>query len=224
MQVGGVSIEVVRKKIKNMHLYVLPPDGNVRISAPVKVSSETIRLFALTNIGWIKSKITAFESQPRQTVWEYISGESHYLWGKPCRLKVIEYARTHNVSIQSELLVMKTRGKTETAERKAILNEWYRKELKGKIPCLISLWQRRIGVTVDSWQVKNMRTKWGSCNVRARRIWLNLQLAKKPVECLEYIIVHELCHLIYRNHSQDFTALLTKHLPNWRDVQKLLNS
>lgn len=206
-----------------MHLYVLPPDGKVRVSAPQNIDDETIRLFVLTKMGWVKSQIRKFTSQPRQSVRQYVTGESHYLWGRRYRLKVIESARTKGLSIQSDALVLNVHRQSTVEQREALFNEWYRKELKSKIPNLIGLWQERIGVELSSWQVKNMRTKWGTCNVKDRRIWLNLQLAKKPVECLEYIIVHELCHLIQKDHSHAFTELMDRYLPGWQATQKQLN-
>ncbi|MDR2153143.1 MAG: M48 family metallopeptidase [Helicobacteraceae bacterium] len=223
MNVNGISVEVLRKNNKNMHLYVLPPLGKVRVSAPLKIADETIRLFVLTKLGWVKSKIREFENQPRQTIREYVSGESHYFWGNRYLLKVIENAKENGVSAQSGYLVLRLRKGSNSADRKTIFNEWYRKELKQKIPALIALWQKRLGVIANDWQVKNMRTKWGTCNVSKKRVWINLQLAKKPIECLEYIIVHELCHLIQKDHSAAFIALMDKHLPNWRVTQRTLN-
>ena len=220
MEVAGIPIEVIRKDNKNMHLYVLPPDGKVRVSAPYKMDDEAIRLFVLTKIGWVKSKIRDFENQSRQSAREYVSGESHYLWGNRYRLNVIEGAGRNNVEIRAGYIVLSVRN---VSDRETVMNEWYRRELKERIPDLLALWQKRIGVTVSDWQVKNMRTKWGTCNVTAKRVWFNLQLAKKPTECLEYIVVHELCHLLKKDHSPEFTALMDKHLPNWRETQKQLN-
>ncbi len=221
MEVAGIPIEVIRKDNKNIHLYVLPPDGKVRVSAPFKMDDETIRLFVLTKIGWVKSKIRDFENQSRQTAREYVSGESHYLWGNRYRLNVIEVAGRNNVEIRAGYIVLSVRN---DSDRETVMNEWYRRELKERIPDLLALWQKRIGVTVSDWQVKNMRTKWGTCNVTAKRVWFNLQLAKKPTECLEYIVVHELCHLLQKDHSTEFTALMDKNLPNWQETQKQLNA
>lgn len=223
MEVAGISIEVLRKNNKNMHLYVLPPDGKVRVSAPYKVDDEAIRLFVLTKIGWVKSKIRDFEYQPRQTAREYVSGESHYLWGNRYRLKLEEGANRNSVITRAGYIVLSVREGSDLSDRERIMNEWYRKALKDRIPEMIERWQERIGVTVIEWQVKNMRTKWGTCNVSEKRVWFSLQLAKKPVECLDYIVVHELCHLLQNDHSAEFAALMDKHLPNWRETQKLLN-
>jgi len=223
MNINGIEVEILRKNNKNMHLYVLPPNGAIRVSAPHKLDDETIRLFVLTKIGWIKSQMAKYKNQTRQTAREYVSGESHYLWGIRYRLKVIEGSRTEGLSIQSKTLLLIVKKQTTIEQRKAIFNSLYRKELKSKIPDMIEIWQERIGVCVSFWQVKNMRTKWGTCNVDDKRIWLNLQLAKKPIECLEYIIVHELCHFLQKNHSQAFTDLMDKHLPGWQATRKQLN-
>jgi predicted metal-dependent hydrolase len=223
MIINDLEVEILRKKNKNMHLYVLPPDGAVRVSAPLKSDDETIRLFVLTKMGWIKSQIEKYKNQIRQSSREYVTGESHYLWGRRYRLKVIEALKTKGLSIQSNTLIFIVRSQATREQRETIFNKWYRKELKAKIPYLMDLWQERVGVCTSSWQVKKMRTKWGTCNVAEKRIWLNLQLAKKPVECLEYIIVHELCHLIQKNHSSAFTDLMDKHLPGWQATRKQLN-
>ena len=223
MIINDLEVEILRKKNKNMHLYVLPPNGAVRVSVPFNSNDEIIRLFVLTKIGWVKSQIEKYKNQIRQSTREYVTGESHYLWGRRYRLKVIEGSRTKGLSIQSGTLIFVVRNQATTAQRKAVFNEWYRQELKAKIPDLMDLWQKRIGVCVSSWQVKNMRTKWGTCNVAKKRIWLNLQLAKKPVECLEYIIVHELCHLIQNDHSPVFANMMDKYLPGWRATRKQLN-
>ena len=223
MEVAGIPVEVLRKNNKNLHLYVLPPDGKVRVSAPYKVDDEAIRLFVLTKIGWVKSKIRDFENQPRQTTREYVSGESHYIWGNRYRLKLEEGANRNNATIRGGYIVLNVREGSDLPEREKTMNEWYRKALKDRIPEMIERWQERIGVTVNDWQVKNMRTKWGTCNASEKRVWFSLQLAKKPAECLEYIVVHELCHLLQKDHSTEFAALMDKHLPNWRETQKLLN-
>jgi len=223
MIINDLEVEILRKNNKNMHLYVLPPNGAVRVSAPLQSNDETIRLFVLTKMGWIKNQIEKYKNQIRQSGREYVTGESHYLWGRRYRLKVIESSKTKGLTIQSGTLIFVVGNRTTQKRREAIFNEWYRKALKTKIPSLIDLWHQRIGVCAPSWKVKNMRTKWGTCNVPERRIWLNLQLAKKPVECLEYIIVHELCHFIQKNHSPAFSGLMDKYLPGWQATRKQLN-
>ncbi|MCL2273047.1 MAG: M48 family metallopeptidase [Treponema sp.] len=223
MIINDLEVEVLRKNNKNMHLYVLPPNGVIRVSAPQQIDDETIRLFVLTKIGWIKSQIKRYKNQTRQSSREYVSGESHYLWGRRYRLKVVEDTATTGLSIISNTLTLVIKKGTIKEKRKAIFNKMYRNELKEKIPYLIDLWQKRIGVVVSSWQIKNMRTKWGTCNIAEKRIWINLQLAKKPIECLEYVIIHELCHFIQKNHSRAFSDLMDKYLPGWQAIRKQLN-
>jgi len=223
MNINGLDVDVVRKNNKNMHLYVLPPDGAVRVSVPYRLDDEAIRLFVLTKMGWIKRQIDKYKNQLRQSEREYVTGESHYLWGRRYQLKIVEATRTKGLFIQSDILMLIVRSPTTREQCETIFNEWYRKELKTRIPQFINLWQQRLGVCASSWHVKNMRTKWGTCNVRNKRLWFNLQLAKKPIECLEYIIVHELCHLLQKNHSPAFVALMDKHLPGWQATRKQLN-
>lgn len=223
MKVSGVEIEVVKKNIKNMHLSVLPPMGKVRISAPLKASDEVINLFAITKIAWIKKQIEKFENQPRQTKREYVSGESHYLWGRKYRLE-IKYTKTANkVEIKANKLILTVRENSTKSQRENVLNEWYRAKLKAKLPVLVEKWENIIGVKVNAVGVKNMLTRWGTCNSKEKRIWVNLQLAKKPVNCLEYIIVHELVHLLEKKHTSLFVDFMDKFLPNWRILRDELN-
>lgn len=223
MIVSGVKIEVIKKKIKNMHLSILPPVGDVRISAPLHASDEAIRLFAISKIGWIKKQIEMYISQPRQTERDYVSGESHYLWGRRYRLEV-KYTKTANkVEIKSNKLILTIRENSTIEQREKVVNEWYRAELKKRLPALIEKWEGTIGVHANFVGVKNMRTRWGSCKVEDKRVWINLQLAKKPANCLEYIVVHELVHLLEKNHTPMFTEYMNRFLPEWRVVKDELN-
>ena len=223
MQINDLVVEVIRKKIKNMHLSVLPPNGHIRVSAPLKVTDEAIQLFVLTKYGWAKQKIREFKVQPRQTIREYISGESHYFGGERYRLTVMTGAKRNTLIFSGTELTFNCKTGLTVEQKKIFFDSYYRKKLKEKAAPLIVKWAAEIGVTVNDWQVKDMKTRWGTCNVTARRIWLNLNLAKKSKECLEYIIVHELCHLIVKNHGEDFKRLMNKHFPFWREVKKLLN-
>ncbi len=224
MIVAGVEIEVIKKNIKNMHLYVMPPYGNVRITAPVKANDETISLFAITKIAWIKKQIEKYENQPRQSEREYISGESHYVWGRRYRLEVRYTKTANNVEIKANKLFLTVRENSTQAQRENVMNEWYRAELKAKLSPLIEKWQKIIGVTTDSVGVKNMLTRWGTCNVKDKRIWINLQLAKKPINCLEYVVVHELVHLLEKDHTSIFIEYMDRFLPYWRVTKDELNS
>ena len=222
--VSGIEIEVQKKNIKNMHLSVLPPDGRVRISAPLRIKDETIRLFAITKIGWIRKQITKFENQPRQTEREYINGESHYVWGRRYRLEINYYNHgRNNVEIKGNRLILAVRETSSKEQREEIMIEWYRKLVKEKAQELIGKWEKIIGVKTQSVQVRNMLTRWGSCNVGKGRIWVNLQLAKKPVECLEYVVVHDLVHLLEKRHNSIFVGYMDEYLPDWRIRENILN-
>jgi predicted metal-dependent hydrolase len=223
MEISGIKVEVIKKKIKNMHLSVLPPLGRVRISAPIGTSDETIKLFAIKKIGWIKKQIQKFESQPRQSEREYVSGESHYLWGRRYRLELKYTKKANKIETKGSKLVLTVREASTQEQREKIMNEWYRAELKAKLPALIEKWEKIIGVKTNDFGVKNMRTRWGTCNVKDKRIWINLQLAKKPVACLEYIVVHELVHLLEKNHTPVFIEYMDKFLPGWRVTKDELN-
>lgn len=223
MIVSGVEIEVIRKNIKNMHLYVQPPMGKVQISVPISASDEAIHLFAITKIGWIKKQIVKFESQQRQSEREYVSGESHYLWGRRYRLEIKPSKSTNRVEIKANKIILSVREESTQQQRENVMNEWYRAEIKTKLPPLLAKWEEVIGVKANAVGVKNMLTRWGTCNVDDKRIWINLQLAKKPIACLEYIVVHELVHLLERNHTPAFIKSMDKFLPNWQVVKDELN-
>lgn len=224
MIVSGIEIEVIKKNIKNMHLYVFPPMGNVRISAPNNASDDAINLFAITKISWIKKQIKNFENQPRQSEREYVSGESHYIWGRRYKME-IKYTKTkNNVEIKANKLVLTVRENSTEQQRENVMKEWYRAEIKAKLPALIEKWEDTIGVKANSVGVKKMLTRWGTCNVEDKKVWVNLQLAKKPVNCLEYIVVHELVHLLEKNHTNVFVEYMDKFLPDWRIVKEELNS
>lgn len=221
--ISGIEIEVHKKKIKNLHLSVLPPQGRVRVSAPQSMNDEAIRLFVTTKIPWIRKQQEKFKNQARQSERQYVSGESVFLWGRRYRLEVV-YSNTRNdVQIKGDQLLFQVREKSTTRQRENLMNAWYRDNLKREIPLLLNKWQKIIGVTALDWGVKNMKTRWGTCNVKARRIWLNLQLAKKHPQCLEYVVVHELVHLLERNHGRAFVAYMDRFLPNWRITKDELN-
>jgi predicted metal-dependent hydrolase len=223
--VSGVQVQVVRKGIKNLHLGVYPPHGRVRVAAPLRVSDEAVRLAVIGKLGWIKRQRARFEAQPRQSAREMVSGESHYFLGRRYRLRVIEQAGAGTIQLRNKsTLELHVRPGTDAQHRNRILHQWYRHQLKELIPPLIEKWQTALGVAVAEWGVKKMKTRWGTCNLEARRVWLNLELAKKPLSCLEYIVAHELVHLIERHHNDRFVSLLERHLPNWRLHRQELNS
>ena len=222
--VANIKIDVVKKDIKNLHLAVYPPTGRVRIAAPVQTNDEAIKLFAVSKLGWIKRHQRTFVSQDRETAREFVSGESHYFNGKRYLLKVIEQDAVPRVEVQHKKIELYVRKNSTTIQRATVLNEWFREQLKKQIPELIAKWEKIMQVKLDAWGVKQMKTKWGTCNIESKRIWLNLELAKKPLRCLEYIIVHEMVHLLERHHNDNFVSYMDRFLPKWRNQKKELNS
>ena len=222
--VSGLPVEIVRKAIKNLHLGVYPPNGRVRVAAPVRVRDEAVRLAVISRLGWINRQRRRFHSQERQSAREYVSRESHYFLGRRYLLNVIEQGGPSRVSRKgNKVLEFQIPVGASRDKREQILLTWYRKNLKSLIPPLIAKWEAKMGMTVESWGVRRMKTKWGSCNSADRRIWLNLELAKKPVRCLEYILVHEMVHLIDRRHNDRYIALMNQFLPSWRKCRDELN-
>ena len=223
--IRDLEVLVVRKAIKNLHLAVYPPDGQVRVAVPLHIDDEQVRLAVISRLGWIRKQRADFATQPRQSTREMVSGESHYLFGTRYRLEVIWRRGRHEVIIENRTtLRLLVNPGTTRAKRTLVLNEWYRGILKEAIPDLLAHWQPIIGVEVSGWGIQKMKTKWGSCNIEPRRILLNLELAKKPVECLEYIVVHELVHLHERHHNERFRTLMNKYMPQWRLYRDILKS
>lgn len=223
--VGELRVDVVRKPIKNLHLGVYPPHGRVRVAAPLAVSDEAVRLAVVTRMGWIKRQRAKFAAQPRQTERAFVSGESHYFLGQRYRLNLIEGARAGQVHVRnSRGLDLHVRKGSDAAVRERVFLAWYRDELRNRAVPLIAKWAYAMEMAEPAWGIKRMKTKWGTCNIEARRIWLNLELIKKPPQCLEYIIVHEMAHFFERNHSDRFVALMDRMLPQWRVVREELNA
>ncbi|EFG2113639.1 M48 family peptidase [Escherichia coli] len=223
IEIGSIAIQLNRKAIKNLHISVLPPDGRVRVSAPVSMTETAIRMAVIRRIPWIKQQQNNFIKQPRQSEREMVSGECHYLWGRRYRLNVVTHVGKHEAKLGRGRLHLYVSHTATTEQKALVLTEYYREALKKRIADLLPIWESKIGVTVDAWGVRKMKTKWGSCNTPAKRIWLNLELAKKPPECLEYILVHELVHLLERKHNERFKAYMDKLLPDWQERKDLLN-
>lgn len=224
MQIGSLSLQLNRKAIKNLHISVLPPDGRIRVAAPEQMTDTAIRMAVISRIPWIKKQQRDFAAQPRQSDREMVSGECHYFWGKPHRLNLVERVGRHEVKVSGGKIHLFVNPGTSVENRALVLAEFYRARLKAQVEKLIPEWQQRVAVELADWSVKKMKTKWGSCNVSAKRIWFNLELAKKPPECLEYILVHELIHLLERKHNERFRAHMDKFMPNWRERRDLLNT
>lgn len=221
--ISDIQIEIIKKDIKNMHLSVLPPDGKVRVSAPNNLSDESIIMFVKTKLGWIKKQQEKFELQPRQSEREYVSGETLYVWGHQYFLQVEYNQKKNSLVLEGNKAILSVRKESTAKQREKFVNEWYRSLLKTEVAKYLPKWEAITGLYCDSWQSKYMTTKWGTCNTSTRKIWLNLQLAKKPIECLEYVILHELAHLKVKNHGADFVAILDLHMPYWRECKKMLN-
>ncbi|MBI2838537.1 MAG: M48 family metallopeptidase [Acidobacteria bacterium] len=225
LRVGGLSVHVVRRAIKNLHLGVYPPNGRVRVAAPLKVSDDSVRLAVIGKLGWIKRQQGKFLAQIRQPEREMVSGESHYFLGRRYRLHVVKHRGVSRVVFRPRsTLELHVRAGMDAEARERALQRWYRQQLRELASPLLEKWQRTLGVKIAGWGIKRMKTKWGTCTVDARRVWLNLELVKKPVSCLEYVVVHELVHLIDRQHDEQFLAVMDQHLPQWRRLRQELNS
>jgi len=223
LKLGTITVDVVKKDIKNVHLSVYPPNGKVRIAAPLRMKSETIRVFAVSKLGWIKQQQRKIVEQERESPREYVTRESHYLWGTRYLLRIEERNAAPHVDVRRNHIVMSIRPATTENRRQEILDEWYRRQLREAAERLIAKWEPVIGVKVGRLFIQHMKTKWGSCSRTAANIRLNTDLAKKPQECLEYLAVHEMVHLIEPTHNSRFIALMDRQMPNWRHYRQMLN-
>ena len=224
IHVRGTPVEIVRKDIKNLHLGVYPPNGRVRVAAPLYLDDDAVRLAVISRLGWIRRKQADFEQQNRQSQREFVTGESHYFQGRRYRLDVTEHNSPPTVRLLNNTTMgLSVRPGTDRDMREAVLYRWYRRELRDQLPALLAKWEPRVGVTVADVRIRKMKTLWGSCNIEARRIWLNLELVKKPASCLEYVLVHEMVHFIERSHNARFQGLMDRFMPQWRMHRDELN-
>ena len=223
--IGDLGVEIVRKSIRNVHLAVLPPDGRVRVATPLAVDDDAVRRLVIGRLSWIRAQQAKFEGQERQTLRKFVAGETHHFQGRGYRLEIQEITTGANrIELRGNaFMTLYVRPGSDLAARARVVQEWYREQLKEQIPVLVAKWQTRIGVQVREWQVKLMKTKWGTCNAEANRIWLNLELAKVAPALLEYVVVHELIHLLKRAHNERFRELLDQYLPAWRRCRDELN-
>ena len=223
--VAEIAVDIVRKDIKNLHLGVYPPDGRVRVAAPLMLDDDAVRMAVISKLSWIRKQITSFTGQARQSPREFLPRESHYFLGDRYLLMITETKGKTGVTLKnSSTLEILIRPGSSPARREAILTAWYRSELKRIIPGMIGKWEPILAVQVSGWGVRKMKTTWGSCNPASHRILLNLELVKKPLPCIEYIILHEMLHLIERRHNDTFHELLTQHMPKWRLIRDELNA
>lgn len=221
--VSDVPVEVIRKNIRSLRLTVYPPEGRVKLSVPRNASDEDIRLMLVSRLSWIKQKQATIEQLPRRQELEYVSGESHPFQGNQHRLNVVTRQGKHELVMNNNSeMVLYVRSGTSKVNRALVVDYWYRQQLQLAIPALIDKWQPVIKKQVLDWGIKKMKTKWGSCNITDKRVWLSLELAKKPVDCLEYVLVHEMVHLHERYHNANFRRLMDKYLPDWRLMDELL--
>lgn len=223
IDVGGMSVDVIFKDIKNVHLSVHPPTGRVRISAPARLKLDTVRVFAISKLDWIKKQQTKLQAQEREAPREYLDRESHYAWGRRYLLKVNEEDRIPTVELKHNQMVLTVRPYSGIEKREAVVAAWYRDQLRSAMTPLLVKWEPLLGVKANNIIIRRMKTKWGSCNPRSRNIHLNSELAKKPRECLEYVIVHELVHLLDPSHNARFVSLMDKFMPQWRQHRDELN-
>ena len=224
IELGGVVLDVVKKDIQNIHLSVYPPTGRVRLTAPARMKLDTIRLFAISKLGWIKQQQRKLREQERESPREFVDRESHHVWGRRVLLNLVEVDAPTGVQLRHSRLVVTVRPGTDRAGRDALLSNWYRQVLKDELPALMAAWAPRLRVQVNGFYIQQMKTKWGSCNPRAGTLRLNTELAKKPKACLEYVVVHEMSHLLEPKHGPKFLSLMDRHIPAWRETRALLNS
>lgn len=224
LQLGEIAVDVVRKDIKNVHLSVHPPTGRVTISAPNRMTLDTVRVFAISKLGWIRQQQDKLRRQERHTPREYLDRESHYVWGRRYLLATLEADQAPGVELTPGRLRLRVRPGSDARRKQDVLEAWYRDNVRQSMPELLAKWEPRLGVKLARFFVQRMKTKWGSCNAAARSIRLNSELAKKAEACLEYIVVHELAHLLERHHNGRFIALMDEHLPNWRERRAELNA
>lgn len=223
LTVSEIPVHITRKDIKRLHLSVYPPEGQVKVSAPLFMTDDNIRLAVISRLKWIRTQQKQLQDQPRQTERRMVSGESHYLWGSRYCLEVTYRQGKHTVTPKGDRLLMVVSPGTTQENRERLLMDYYRQQLKQYTPPLLDKWQPKINRQIKDWGIRRMKTKWGSCTPESGRVWLNLELAKKPLECLEYVLVHEMVHLLEANHGDKFVSYMDDFLPNWRIIKKSLN-
>lgn len=221
--ISDIPIEVTKKKVKNLRISVVPPDGRVRVSAPMRMSNAVIITFVRSKLDWIQKHREKARWQPKSVARCYVSGETLYVWGERYTLEVVYGRKRNSLELIGDKAFLTVREESTAEQRGAFVKEWYRAQLKSAVAEYLPKWEKLTGLYSSSWQSKDMKTRWGTCNTAARRIWLNVQLAKKPRECLEYVILHELAHLEVHDHGPRFKALLDRYMPDWRERKKLLN-
>lgn len=223
LTVAGIDIDVVYKDIKNLHIGVYPPMGRVRVAAPLRLDDDQVRLALVQRLPWIKRQRAQLQGADRQTEREMVTGESHHVWGKRYRLKIIERPGRAHIETNGDRLLLYVPERTPTHKRRDLLDRWYRTQMRQVLPDVVAKWELVVGVDVARWSIRRMKTKWGSCNRETGHIWFNVELAKKHFASVEYIAVHEMTHLLERGHGERFTGLMDTFIPDWRTRRDLLN-
>ena len=223
IEIGNITAHVSHKEIKNIHLSVNPPEGEVRISAPLHLNLDSIRVFALSKLQWIRSEQQKFLSQERETPREFLNRESHYFWGERYMLVLAYKNAPASVEISHRKIILTVRPGSDRAKKQEVLERWCREQLRDKAKSMLSMWEKKVGVQTNKLIIQKMKTKWGSCSPKTQIVRLNLELVKKPPQYLEYIIVHELMHLIEPTHNKHFTELMNTYMPKWREYREELN-
>ena len=223
MEIADLIINVDKKNIKNIHLAVYPPNGRVTLACPENVNDETLRLFVISKLGWIRRQRRMLLKKERQSERKYIDRESHFYLGKKYLLKVYEGEEPIRAEIRKGFLNLYVRKGSSIKQREKVINDWYRSQLKNVAEPLFLKWEKKIEVQAEEWNVRSMKTKWGTCNTSSKKILLNLELAKKPAKCIEYIVAHELIHLLERNHNDRFVAYMDRFMPQWKQYREELN-
>lgn len=223
IELGGISISVTRKDIKNVHLSVHPPEGRVTLVAPTSTRLEVARAYAISRLGWIREQQQKLDAQARESPRQFVERESHYVWGRRYLMVVNQLDSKPSVVLDHKRITLTVRPGSDAHKRAQVLHEWQKLQLHALVPILIEKWERKLGVTVAGYYLQRMKTKWGSCNHRAGHIRLNTELVKKPKDLLEYVIVHEMVHLLEPTHSERFISVLSEHFPTWREARAELN-
>jgi predicted metal-dependent hydrolase len=223
IEIGELSIRLTKKNIRNVHLSVHPPDGHVTLTAPSATRSEVARAYAVSRLGWIREQQRKLRDQPRETPRQFIERESHYLWGRRYLMTVVHHDAKPTVSLDHKRLTLIVRPGSSKGKRAQVIHEWHKSLLHRAVPPFIKKWEARLGVKVAGYFLQRMKTKWGSCNHRSGRIRLNTELVKKPKDLLEYVILHEIAHLLAPTHSERFVAILDGNHPSWREARAELN-
>ncbi len=223
LKVEGIEVDVVQKDIKNINLKIYRANGKVRVSTPKKIRKSIIRNFLLDKVEWIKKHLNRIEKQLPAKPIRYETGEKHSLFGKEYSMILNEIKMKPFVEIDKDHIILNVRPGSDEEQREKVMREWYRERMKERIPAMIEKYEKRLGVKAKEWRLKKMKTRWGTCNIRDSRVWFSLELAKKPLICLEYVVLNELAHLIERHHNKKFKSILSREMPQWREVECVMN-